>query len=224
MVLLDLQKAYNTVDRDRLLQTLEGYGAGPCMCGLLNTFWAHQQVVPRQNGYHGPALQAIRGTTQGDLLSPTLFNVVVYNFIHTWLAMTVEYQRVAHYGLVEAVRKCVGVFYANDSMVVSRDPDWMNHLMNVLVSLFQQYGLAYNVAKSCSMTCQPGVMRLGMSVEAKSLKSTGVGYSYFVRIWQRIPFPEWVVELTMVSMMAQFCCMHGTEPVIYWSRLPASQT
>ena len=35
LVLLDLWKAYNTVDRDRLIITLEGYGAGPRMCGLL---------------------------------------------------------------------------------------------------------------------------------------------------------------------------------------------
>ena len=31
LVFLDLRKAYDTVDRDRLIQTLEGYGAGPCM-------------------------------------------------------------------------------------------------------------------------------------------------------------------------------------------------
>ena len=47
LVLLELRKAYDTVDRDHLIQTLEGYGAVPCLCGLLETFWAHQKVVPR---------------------------------------------------------------------------------------------------------------------------------------------------------------------------------
>ena len=41
LVFLDLRKSYNTVDRDRLLQTPEGYDAGSGMCGLLETFWYH---------------------------------------------------------------------------------------------------------------------------------------------------------------------------------------
>ena len=38
LVLLDIRKAYNTVDWDRLLITLEGYGAGTRLCGILETF------------------------------------------------------------------------------------------------------------------------------------------------------------------------------------------
>ena len=39
LVFLDLRKAYDTVDRDHLLITLDRYGAGLQMCGLLDTFW-----------------------------------------------------------------------------------------------------------------------------------------------------------------------------------------
>ena len=35
---LDLRKAYDTVDQDRLLMTLELYCAGPCLCELMETF------------------------------------------------------------------------------------------------------------------------------------------------------------------------------------------
>ena len=35
----NLRKSYDTVDRDRLLRTPEGYGAGPHMSGLLAEFW-----------------------------------------------------------------------------------------------------------------------------------------------------------------------------------------
>ena len=51
------------------------------MGGLLESFWAHQQVVTRQSGYHGPAFPATRGTAQGGLVSPKLFNVVVNTVI-----------------------------------------------------------------------------------------------------------------------------------------------
>ena len=98
LVFLELRKAYDNVDQKHLRIIPEGYGAGPSLCGILETFWDHQQVVPRQNGSHGPALPATRATTQGGLVSLTLFNVVVCNVIRTWLVMTVEDQRVAHDG------------------------------------------------------------------------------------------------------------------------------
>ena len=65
-------------------------------------------------------------------------------------------------------------------MVGSRDKDWLQHSMNILVDLFLWHGLVVNVAKSCTMACQPGALLSGMSAEAKSLKCTGVGDSYRV--------------------------------------------
>ena len=78
------------------------------MCGLLENFWAHQQVVLGQNGYHGPAFLVTQGNIQDGLMYPALFNMVVENIIRTWLAMTVEDQRLVHDGLGEAVGWCLG--------------------------------------------------------------------------------------------------------------------
>ena len=101
LIFLDLRKDYGTMDRDRILITLEGYGAGPWMCGILETFWYFQMVVPSQNVFHRPAFNTTRGTTQDGHMSPILFNVVVNNVIRTCLATTVEDQRVAYDGLGE---------------------------------------------------------------------------------------------------------------------------
>ena len=178
LVFLDLRKSYGTVDRDRLIITLEGYGAGPKMCGLLKTFWECQQVVPRQNGFHGPELPATRGTTKGELVSLTLFNVVVDNVIISWMETTVEHQRVDHDGLGETNERCLRVFYVNNGMVSSRESDCIHQAMNVLVGLLIRHGLAANVIKSCKMTCQPRALRGGMSEEAIVLTQMGVGDSY----------------------------------------------
>ena len=74
------------------------------------------------------------------------------NVIQTWLAMTVEDHRMAHNGMGKAVGRFLGVFYADDVMVVSRDSEWVHHSMNVLLGLFRQYGLADNVTKSRTIT------------------------------------------------------------------------
>jgi Reverse transcriptase (RNA-dependent DNA polymerase) len=58
MVFIDLRKAYDSLDRTRALHTFEGYGMGPNMLRLIRNFWDRQQVVTRQQGYHGPAFPA----------------------------------------------------------------------------------------------------------------------------------------------------------------------
>ena len=187
LLLLHLRKAHDTMNRDRLLITLEGYVSGPRLCGLLETFWDCQQVVTRQNGFRRPDVTASRGTTQGGLVSPMLFNMVVDNFIRTWQAMTLEDQRVAHDGLGETVGQCLELFYADDGMVGSRDSDWLQNAMNALVGLFRRYVLAANVTKSHTMTCQTGALRAGMSEESMALKCTGAADSYQMRLQRRIP-------------------------------------
>ena len=77
IVLLDLRKAYDMLDLGRLLHTLEGYGLVPKLRGILEEFWENQELVKRQGGYHGPLFRKTRGTTQGGLAFPTLFNVAL---------------------------------------------------------------------------------------------------------------------------------------------------
>ena len=103
------------------------------MCGILDTHWDRQQVVPICNGSHIPVLPDIMGTKQGALIYLTLFNVVVNNFIGTWLSMTVEDQSVDHDGLGETIGWFLGGLYANDGMVRSQDADWLQHSMYFLV-------------------------------------------------------------------------------------------
>ena len=77
--------------------------------------------------------------------------------------MTVDNQRVDLKGVGVNVGRCLRVFYADDGIVVSRDSKWLQHSMNVFISLLRRYGLADNIAKSCTMKCQPRALSLGMS-------------------------------------------------------------
>ena len=47
--------------------------------------------------------------------------------------------------------------------------------MNVLIGLLRGYGIADKVAKSRTMTCQPGALRSGVSEESKGIKCAGGG-------------------------------------------------
>ena len=47
VILLDLTKAYNALDRSRCLEILEGYVAGPSARRLLKTYWCRFTMVAR---------------------------------------------------------------------------------------------------------------------------------------------------------------------------------
>ena len=116
----------------------------------------------------------------------------------------------AHDGLVENAGQCLVVFYDNDGVIGSHNPNWLQHAMNVIVGLFRMYGLADNVAKSRTMTCQPGALRVGVSEESMALKCTGVGDSYWVRLQRKIPCPYCVFDIAAGYITTHRHRMHST--------------
>ena len=85
VIFLDLTKAYDALDRSRCLEILEGYGVGPNVRRLLNTYWCRLTMVARSGGYYSTAFKGERGVTQGDPLSPTIFNVMVDAVVRNWV-------------------------------------------------------------------------------------------------------------------------------------------
>ena len=136
LVFLDLRKVYDTIYHGLLMTTLEGCGAGPHMCRLLSVFWDQQEVVIHQSGYPGPHFKKTRGTNQGGLISPTIFNLIVDNVLQNWLARLVEDQLVSQEGLGLAVWRCLGLFYAKKIIVGLRYPGWLHVSLNVIIGLF----------------------------------------------------------------------------------------
>ena len=80
------------------------------MCRLLAVFWDQKEVFTLQNGYHGTHFKATRGGIQGELISTTLFNLIVKNLVWNWPEMTVEDQLVAQKGLGLTTGRCIGLF------------------------------------------------------------------------------------------------------------------
>ena len=81
-------------------------------------------MVARAGGYYVEAFKGDMGVTQGNRLSPTIFDVVVDVVVRHWIdglvADTEEKGETGREG-----RHQSAVFYADDGMVDSSDPAWL---------------------------------------------------------------------------------------------------
>jgi hypothetical protein len=84
-VFLDLKKAFDSMDRERCLLILEGYGVGPRMIRLIWIFWRNAVLVCRVSGNYGSPFCAGRGVMQGGPLSAKLFNTLVDAVAREWV-------------------------------------------------------------------------------------------------------------------------------------------
>ena len=146
VIFLDLTKAYDALDRSRSLEILKGYGVGGRVRKLLREYWEIMTMVARAGSYYGKGFKGGRGVTQGDPLSPTIFNVVVDAVVRHWLTITVkEAEKRGERGRED--RHQAALFYADDGMLVSSNPQWLQWAFTQLVGLFDRVGLKTNCGK-----------------------------------------------------------------------------
>ena len=97
-------------------------------------------MVARAGSYYGKGFKGERGVTQGDPLSPTIFNMVVDAVVrHCLQIATQEAERRGERG--RELRHMAALFYADDGMVASTDPHWLQWAFQVLIGLFDRMGL-----------------------------------------------------------------------------------
>ena len=111
-------------------------------------------MVARAGSYYGTAFGGEIGVTQGNPLSPTIFNVVVDAFVRHWVHGVVE-DAEARGETGREGRHQAALFYADDGMVASSDLAWLQGAFNALVGLFDRVGLRKNVRNTVSMVCHP---------------------------------------------------------------------
>ena len=78
-----------------------------------------------------------RVVTQGNPLSPTIFNVVVDVIVRHWVHGVVEEEE-AQGETGREGRHQAELFHAEDGMVASLDPAWLQCAFNALVGLFDR--------------------------------------------------------------------------------------
>ena len=135
-------------------------------------------MVARDGGSFGPHLKGKRGVKQGDLLSPTIFNMVVDTVLCHWVTMVTEMEETSNpitWGFGRDIQNLVAYLYADNRLLVSTRSHWLHRAFDVLTEMFDPVGLHINARKTVSMALQPCYTIGGHSTEAYSLRMTGEG-------------------------------------------------
>ena len=165
MCSVDLQKAYDSVDRELLWKVLARAGVPSVMIDVIRQFRDGMRARVRiDDGELSEWFEVTQGLRQGCVLSPLLFNTIFFAAV-----IEVALQRFSEDDTIlenlvfldegsgggpdetrlDRVRRAVwGMLYANDAGIVSRSPAGLARMMTVIVEVFGAFGLTVSEKKT----------------------------------------------------------------------------
>jgi hypothetical protein len=173
-VFIDLKKAFDAMDRGRCLAILALHGVGPQMLRLIRNFWETATNVCRAKGNYGRPFKASRGVTQGGPLSAKLFNIIVDAVIREWMRQMRETLDDSGGYLTDQIEALFAIFYVDDGYIASRDAEFLQEALDILVETFKRVGLATNTKKTQAMVCTLGKIRVQLPTDSYRRLREGV--------------------------------------------------
>jgi hypothetical protein len=160
------------------------------MIRLLRNFWSKHLYVPRQSGYYGRHFKGERGTTQGDVISGTLFNILIDAITRHW------YHEVSLIETVGIARTDTHLmWYVDDSKLSGHDPLVIQQALNLLVDLLARTGMQVNTGKTKTMIITGAKITARQSTPAYKRRMTGEGETHREKKRTRVTCP--MCEVTM---------------------------
>ena len=170
MCFVDLQKAYDTVDRTLLWQVLIRIGVPPQMIAVIRQFHDGMRACVRpHDGVCSDWFGMEQGLRQGCVLSPLLFNIFFAAVLNVVLQRFSEEPTIpaelVHLKepstsmgpepAMDYVRRAVwGMLYADDACIVLRSPQGLAKMMEVIVEACRAFALTVSAKKTETM-CMP---------------------------------------------------------------------
>ena len=166
MCFIDLQKAYDSVDRELLWEVLRRFGVPDPMLSVIRQFHDGMRArVRTDDGELSEWFDVTQGLRQGCVLSPLLFNIFFAAVLHVVLVrfsedadILADLVHLEEDGVgtneppLERVRRAIwGMLYADDAGIASRSSEGLAKMMTVIVTVFEAAGLTVSEKKTETM-------------------------------------------------------------------------
>ena len=166
LAFIDLEKAYDRVDRKKLLDVLEKRGMSPGLVNLLAEVYSGDRVKFVLKDVETPFIEVTAGVRQGCPLSPSLFNIYMRDVEDQF---HVEGEGFKCHVREDGVLKeewISGLLYADDICVIARSDQELQRILVRLESVFGEYGMKVSFRKS-------SIIRVGRECEVKQWRIQG---------------------------------------------------
>jgi Reverse transcriptase (RNA-dependent DNA polymerase) len=141
---MDFTQAYDSVDRNKLWSHLQKLQVPPYLLNIIKAMYTDDSYVLVDGGKRTSAIHPTKGVKQGCPLSPLLFALYINDFIQT---LPPDFHSCG-FPLRELGQFISHLFYADDLMLMSRNPYNLQRMLTALGMYSQLKGLTINISKS----------------------------------------------------------------------------
>jgi len=103
-----------------------------------------------------------------------LFNIIVDAVVREWMRIMREMLDDSDGKLATRVEALFAIFYVDDGYIASKDAEFLQESLDILVKTFTCVGLATNTKKTQAMVCTPGKIRVQLPSDSYRQLREGV--------------------------------------------------
>ena len=147
---LDLEKAYDKVNRNKLFDVLRRYGIGERFVEVIEKVYTGSEVKFVWNKIETEWVETRSGVRQGCPLSPLLFNIYIREVgtkIET-SGLGVKFPIISENEAIEQWMQLAGLMYADDIVLIAESGEEIQELFCILDEVAKEYGLSFSEKKS----------------------------------------------------------------------------
>jgi len=175
MAFIDIEKAYDSVDRGMLFSLLHAYGVAPGIIETIKAMYCGSKAFVTGGKEDGPPFELTTGVRQGCLLSCLLFDVVMDAITRSFL------EKCGSSGVRINGETIALLLYADDVVLFSHDPVDLYRMLALWDQVSFDYGLVVSAKKTKVMFMnppaalpQPMQLRGAVIEEVKQFRYLGV--------------------------------------------------
>ena len=137
---VDLEKAFDSVDRSMMWRVLEMYGVNKTLLNAIRAIYQNSRSCVRVDGEYSEYFDVYKGVRQGCIMSPWLFNLIMDH--------CVKQANVEEHGIQIGAQKVGVLLYADDAVLIANSAAELQTMISSLNHALCANSLKINASKT----------------------------------------------------------------------------